>query len=441
MTTEKEEYGDDTTAFCNLLEQVKKPTMLLNEARVRANIRRMTEKARRNKVVLRPHFKTHQCKEVGQMFRDEGVDAIAVSSVAMGAFFAAHGFKDIMIAFPANIREMSDICDLAKTTGELSIAVESVETVRRLRNALPQGIELGLWVKVDTGYHRTGLDVDNAEEKLLITEVVKEILLGREDGKWNGVYMKGLMAHPGHTYGETTRQRIMEIYAKCESDLLHLREHLRSSLTLEGSGSVINSDASGISSTQSSRASTFLISVGCTPSCSILEDFSSIDEMRPGNFVFFDVMQMHIGSCSERDIAVGVLCPVVAKHPSRRTVVLYGGCVHLSSEHIVAIPVHSTTQDNSGTQQTGNEVKIFGYIAHVCKKTGWTSMIPGAYVSKVSQEHGIVTFAEDAVVELDRIEVGELLVVLPVHSCITCNTLRRYYTLAGKTFDIPDLIF
>jgi len=33
-----------------------------------------------------------------------------------------------------------------------------------------------------------------------------------------------------------------------------------------------------------------LISYGDTPSCSIAENFDEVDEIRPGNFVFYDVM-------------------------------------------------------------------------------------------------------------------------------------------------------
>ncbi len=43
----------------------------------------MAEKARINDVVFRPHFKTHQSHKIGQWFRNEGVNAITVSSIKM----------------------------------------------------------------------------------------------------------------------------------------------------------------------------------------------------------------------------------------------------------------------------------------------------------------------------------------------------------------------
>ena len=42
-------------------------------AEMRANIQAMAEKARRNKLIFRPHFKTHQSTTVGAWFKEAGV--------------------------------------------------------------------------------------------------------------------------------------------------------------------------------------------------------------------------------------------------------------------------------------------------------------------------------------------------------------------------------
>ena len=86
-----------------------KPTLVLDERRARRNIERMTEKAARLGLRFRPHFKTHQSRRIGRFFRELGVGAITVSSVDMAAYFAADGWRDILIAFPVNILEMTDI--------------------------------------------------------------------------------------------------------------------------------------------------------------------------------------------------------------------------------------------------------------------------------------------------------------------------------------------
>ena len=68
--------------------QVTEPTMVLNEEVCKSNIARMAAKAKAANVVFRPHFKTHQSREIGEWFRASGVDKITVSSLNMAMKFA-----------------------------------------------------------------------------------------------------------------------------------------------------------------------------------------------------------------------------------------------------------------------------------------------------------------------------------------------------------------
>ena len=77
-----------------------------------------------------------------------------------------------------------------------------------------------------------------------------------------------------------------------------------------------------------------LISMGDTPGCSVAEDFTGIDEIRPGNFVFYDLTQNRVGSNSIEQIAVAMACPVVAIHKDRREIIVYGGGVHFSKDRL-----------------------------------------------------------------------------------------------------------
>jgi D-serine deaminase-like pyridoxal phosphate-dependent protein len=129
------------------------------------------------------------------------------------------------------------------------------------------------------------------------------------------------------------------------------------------------------------------------------------DEIRPGNFVFYDVMQYHIGSCLLDDIAVAVSCPVVSVYRDRNEIIIYGGAVHLSKEFIEA----------------DNGFKLFGYVVKFTKN-GWSSPLPGTYVSSLSQEHGTVKMPEKFI---SKFKPGDVLGILPVHSCLTANLLRQ----------------
>ncbi|HSW67539.1 MAG TPA: hypothetical protein VLH16_03070, partial [Bacteroidales bacterium] len=154
-----------------------------------------------------------------------------------------------------------------------------------------------------------------------------------------------------------------------------------------------------------------LISIGDTPSCCIASDFTGADIIRPGNFVFFDLAQYYLGSCDLEDIAVVLACPVVALYPHRSEVVVQGGAIHLSREALIA------------GKQT-----IYGRAAFLHEKE-WEIMPPGNEVISLSQEHGVIRLEETF---LNKIKTGDLIGVIPVHSCLTAHQAGFYQTLNGE---------
>jgi D-serine deaminase-like pyridoxal phosphate-dependent protein len=95
--------------------------------------------------------------------------------------------------------------------------------------------------------------------------------------------------------------------------------------------------------------------------------------------------------------------------------VLYGGAVHLSREYIA---------DARGTQ-------LFGLVAPI-EGQSWGPPIAGAYVTRMSQEHGIVHIPAEQRFSLTE---GDLLAILPVHSCLTAECMKQYRCLDGTTAD------
>ena len=155
----------------------------------------------------------------------------------------------------------------------------------------------------------------------------------------------------------------------------------------------------------------------------MLDNWGPVDEIRPGNFVFFDLTQRAIGACTTAEIAVAVACPVVGIYPHRHEIVIYGGAIHLSKEGLTAA---------DGTQS-------FGAMAPL-QAHGWGECFDEANVRSVSQEHGIVRVAAASWAQVaDAIEIGDLVAILPVHSCLAANLLKRYLTLAGEILDMARI--
>ncbi|MHA2295731.1 MAG: alanine racemase [Candidatus Hodarchaeales archaeon] len=353
---------------------IEKPIIILKRDRVLRNIKRMAEKARKNSIRFRPHFKTHQSVMIGEWFREQGVTAITTSSIEMAIHFSNHGWKDITIAFPVNTREIKKINTLAKEI-TLNLLVESEESIRLLRDKLT--FPVNAWIKVDVGYKRTGIPF-NKDNKV--------IELAREIEKANNLSLSGLLTHAGHAYKTKSVEQVTEIHFDSVSKMNHTKEVL------------VENGFPGVQ-----------LSIGDTPTCSIVDDLSGVDEIRPGNFVFYDLMQLALGSCSEEDIAIAVACPVVAKHEERKELVIYGGAIHFSKDYLVR---------EDGTRN-------YGMIA-TTGRIGWGSLSK-SYISSLSQEHGIVKVEDNL---LNNIKVGDLLMILPVHSCLTVNLLREFLVLS-----------
>ncbi|MCF8296056.1 MAG: alanine racemase [Saprospiraceae bacterium] len=348
--------------------EILRPTLLLNKQKCIANISAMAKKAKKHQLNFRPHFKTHQSAEVGQWYKDFGVNSITVSSVKMAEFFSKHGWNDITIAFPVNVREIMQINRLAEKV-KLNILVTNIKALQYIKTKLKQNI--GAFIKIDTGYKRAGIPTENYYE-------IDEILFEMSKNKL--IEFKGFLSHDGHTYSANSKMEILEIRKQTNSQLQKLKDKFKANYP------------------------NLITSIGDTPSCSISDDFDGIDEIRPGNFVFYDVMQMMLGSCLTENIAVALACPVVDKRNDRNEIVVYGGEAHLSKEYM-------TNKAN---------VKFFGLPVLITEK-GWSRLIKNSYVSSLSQEHGVIKLSKIA---FDAINIGDLIGILPIHSCLTANLMK-----------------
>jgi D-serine deaminase-like pyridoxal phosphate-dependent protein len=361
------------------LDQISEPTLLLNETVARTNIRRMAEKAKRQNVKLRPHFKTHQSGQVGEWFKEEGITAITVSSVKMAQYFVRHGWNDITIAFPLNRRQLPQIAELAKQI-TVNLTITSANDVAFLREQLTTPVNI--WVKADTGYGRTGI---RTEDTAALNAVLEELAQTPQHT------FLGFLAHAGHSYKARGVEAIASVHQQ----------------TLEKMGTLKEQYLADWPNLQ--------LSIGDTPSCSAMEDFNGMDEIRPGNYVFYDLTQNQIGSCQIEEIAVAMACPVVALHPERSEVILYGGSVHFSKD-LLSLPDGRT---------------IFGLVVPLTEN-GWGAPLPDTAVLSLSQEHGVVRTTPEL---FSQFEIGGLVGVLPVHSCLTADLIKGYLTLEGKQLE------
>lgn len=344
--------------------------VLIDASRAQRNIERMQRKADSAGVTLRPHFKTHQSVDIGRWFRQAGTESIAVSSVSMAQQFERAGWRDILIAIPLNPRELSAVNQLAAGC-TLTLTIENEAALAALSRLSHQ---VHVMLEIDAGYGRTGLDWRQGER---INRLANQLLTLSQ------VKSVGLMLHAGNSYNARGDDAIAAIH---EQSLQRLQA-VKTAVTLP-------------------HGHQLRVSAGDTPTCSRMHDFPGVDEIRPGNYVFYDLMQQHIGACDWDDIALTLACPVIAKYPERGEVVVHAGAVHFSKDSI---------------QRDGEP--CFGQVMHKTEQ-GWAGEpVPGAYVRGLSQEHGKVHMPQ---AQLENTEVGDLLVIAPAHSCLVMAAMGDF---------------
>ncbi len=353
--------------------------MLLDWEKASNNLQRMKKKADKNGLLLRPHFKTPQSQEVGRKCRDLGIRSITVSSMSMAEYFASDGWDDITVAFPVNVREAGKIFRLSRKT-KLNILVVNPETIDFLREPFPG--EVGVFIKIDVGSSRTGLLPDDDATIQACIERIESA---------PSLRFKGFLAHAGQSYRSRSKEEIREVH--------------QTSMTI----------FKGLRKKYGKKHPELLLSTGDTPTCSVASNWKGIDEIRPGNFIFYDLMQVQIGSCKMEDIAVAMACPVVAKHPERQEVIIYGGGIHLSKDRL---------------EWDGKTIFGMPVLLH---ENGWELPDGKSYVRSVSQEHGILKCSPTL---FKKLEIGGLVGILPVHSCMMVDLMDGYLTTSGEFWGV-----
>ena len=356
----------------NDFSHLSTPAFLVDRTIVARNCDRMREKAAASGVIFRPHAKTHKTIEIARMQHGGAIGPLTVSTMAEAEHLAGGGFRDLTYAVPIAPEKLGRAAALAAKVDRLNLLIDSPDALRAVEEfARAHGVVFDVFLKVDCGYHRAGVDPDRPES----------LELARGMAKSPAIRFRGLLTHAGHSYHARTREEIAALAAEETSAVSRFREKLSQDLVR---------------------------SVGSTPTAAVVERFTDCDEVRPGNYVFFDAFQATIGSCSIDDCAVSVLTTVIGSYPERGALMVDAGALALSKD---LGPDHIDPR--------------FGY-GLVCD----TALRPlPMRIHALSQEHGKVAADQPP-------PVGTRLRIIPNHSCLTAAMYATYAVVErGKVID------
>ncbi|HWC73658.1 MAG TPA: alanine racemase [Gemmatimonadales bacterium] len=346
---------------------VETPALLLYRDVMERNLKYMADRAKRLGVALRPHIKTHKCLELGRRQVAHGAQGVTVSTLFEAEAFARGGFSDLTWAFPLDRTHLPHVRRIADSGATLRVILDDLETAKALN-----GTGLHVWLKVDCGYHRAG--VDPASRYAL--EVAREL------GSERGITFDGILSHSGHAYRTRDKDEAAQVAEQERQVMAWFAELLRKDgLPVRG------------------------VSVGSTPAMAAVKDLTGVTEARPGNYIFYDRTMVLIGCCEPRDVAVSVLATVVSHQPGASHFIVDAGALSLSKD---LGPSHLELAPAFG------EVK-----GH-----------PELTFASVSQEHGLIRAAAPAAIE-GKFKVGQQIEIIPNHSCLTEAHFDEYVVIEG----------
>lgn len=358
------------------LETLKTPSLVLDVTKVKRNAERMSQRVRKFGADLRPHIKTHKCVEVARLQTARHSGAVTVSTLAEARAFASNGFAKITYAIPIEPGKFAEAIELSRKC-DLSLLTDDIEVPDQLNDAAKHAnVHLNVFMKVDSGYHRCGVEPDNPDA----------IEIPRRIANASNLRFAGILTHAGHSYNCRTKAEVLDL-AKHERDLM------------ANFGEVLRNEVGEVPT----------VSIGSTPTITSVDHLDGIDEVRPGNYIFFDAFQATLGSCSFEDCALTVLASVVHRDRAKRKVIIDAGAIALSKDRG---PLHLNPDCGYGRvlDLEGRDLNLT--------------------VSEMSQEHGVIIGKDDNI--FDRLKIGSRVRVMANHSCLTAAQHSYYQVLEGE---------
>ena len=354
------------------IEDLRTPAALVDSRVLERNADRMSARVKRLGVRLRPHVKSHKTLEAAHLQVRGHFGGITVSTLAETAFFAAGGFRDITYAVPIAAAKLAAAAELALQLDRLNLLVDHPDTAAAVEAcARERGMRFPVFLKVDCGYHRAGVDPATEESVAFAARLAASEQLD----------FRGILTHAGHAYQCRTAEEIRAVAAHERDVMVAFATRLR---------------AAGVPVEE--------VSIGSTPTLAVADNLAGVTEARPGNYAFFDAFQTAIGSCTLDEVAFSVLVRVIGRYPERRELLVDGGALALSKD---PGPVHVDPACGFGVVLTPSGRRL-----------------PGVRMVSLSQEHGVLRSA--TALGQGAFPIGALLRIVPNHACLAAALFERY---------------
>jgi D-serine deaminase-like pyridoxal phosphate-dependent protein len=360
------------------LTDLRTPALILDRGVMAANIAAMSNRAKAFGIDLKPHMKTSKCAEIARLATAGHSGGLCVSTVEEVRYFAGEGFSDITYAVGIAPDKLADLAPALDAGARVTLLLDDPAAARVVAaRAEALDLRFPVLIEIDSGMHRAGLAPEAAE----IVEI------GGILAAASHLEPAGVLTHGGQSYA-----------ARGAEDCRAFAEDERHAIVAAAS----RLEAAGLPCPR--------IAPGATPNAVHMASVEGLTEIRPGNYVFYDLHMVSIGACRSEQVALSVLASVIGHNRARNQMVIDAGALALSL-------------DASARQHMPEA----GY--------GWLYDATGRVrlgdlrLERLSQEHGVVT--SDRPLAFDSLPVGARVRILPSHSCMTAAAYPAYSVVDG----------
>ena len=341
----------------HLHDQIDTPALILYEEIMESNLLSVQNLANKWQKSLRPHTKTHKSTRLAEKQIQYGAKGITVAKLSEVEIMAASGIDNIFIAnqitHPLKLKKLQKLHEKIR----LIIGIDNKEQVDLLEPIFKDNKKpLEVRIEINCGQHRAGILPDNQ-----LIELAKYI----KQRPW--IELDGIYTHAGQVYGSNSIDEMKNTgqeEGECSEKVFNLLK--------------------------SNDINIRTVSVGSSPTLPYSIQNTFVTEVRPGNYIFHDAMQIELGAAEAEQCALFILATVTS-HPQNDRVIIDAGSKALTTE--------KTLRGNS----FGIPINIAGRI------------------ERLSEEHGVIILEKDA-----DIKIGMPVLIIPNHACPVVNLFDNY---------------
>jgi D-serine deaminase-like pyridoxal phosphate-dependent protein len=353
------------------VDAIDTPSLVIDLDAMNRNLTRMATFAKKLNVRWRPHAKMHKSSALARMQMQAGAVGVCVQKTAEAQAMVAGGINNVFISnqviAPHKLARVASLAhQLNSSNGQLAIAVDSVDGITRLAEAMNQaranhggvGAVIDVLVEIDVGQHRCGVPPSPAAVGLVY-----------EIRKHPALRFTGLHAYHGKAQHLRSAQQRREAIAIAVEDVSYTRRLIESAgiavdwVTGAGTGSLVLEAASGV-----------------------------YNEVQPGSFLFMDA-----------DYAQNEHDPAQPKF--EHALFVKTQIISASADYVVCDAGHKSHAVDSGMP-----------VVHTPDASGQLVYFNGG------DEHGILRISPSAVGRGNRLPgIGQMLWLIPSHCDPTVN--------------------